>query len=52
MTKTGELFNWSFTAIKVPAHWVTMVMNIGCEASGESTFWFFESGGAEKWCFL
>lgn len=29
MRKTGELFNWSFTAIKVPTQWVAMVMSAG-----------------------
>lgn len=46
MRKPGELFNWSFTAIKVPTHPVTMVMGAGCKDSGESAFFcFLGSGG-------
>lgn len=38
MRKAGELFNLSSTAIKVPTHWVTMVMGTGCKSSEESAF--------------
>lgn len=44
MRKAGELFNWSFTAIKVPTQRVTMVMSTGCKFSKESAFLSFERG--------
>lgn len=52
MRKTGELFNWSFTAIKVPTQWVAMVMSAGCEASEEPIFLFLFFSSVVNVCFL